>query len=642
MGELNVDRGREAERMRAFVRKLLDDVNALEVMLAQNLIEDGVWRIGAEQELFLIDSNCRPALTALEVLQHANDPHLTTELGRFNLEFNLDPLLFRENCFSLMEQQLHALLQLTREAARKCGSEVFLIGILPTLRKSDLSLAQMTPKPRYFALNEALRRMRGEDYELFLRGTDELYIKHDSVMLEACNTSFQVHFQVGPQEFARYYNIAQAIAGPVLALAVNSPLLFGKRLWQESRIALFQQAVDTRQPGLHMRESMPRVSFGNGWVRESVLEIFQEDVARFRVIMGAEIEENPFEVLQGGGVPRLRALQLHNGTVYRWNRPCYGVTEGKPHLRIENRMFPAGPTPVDEVANAAFWLGLVVGLGEKYQDIRAHLEFDDAKANFIAAARLGAKAQMTWLKNKVIPAQKLVLQHLLPLAHEGLQRAGVLDEDRERYLEIIKARATRGQTGADWLTRSFAAMKCEGIQGESLCALVASAFAQQTQNVPIHEWPAAKIEARPHRRHLFERVEQFMTTDIFTVGADETIELVLNVMTWRRIRHIPVEDENNRLIGLVNYRSLLDLLRNGFDQQRAALPVSSIMQREMPTIAPMTTTLDALHLMRKTGETCLPVVHEGRLVGIITQNDFMKIAAHLLETTLPGRESFSM
>jgi len=632
MGQQNVKQHADAKQIRLFEKHLLNDVRALELMLDRNLIESGVSRIGAEQELFLVNHSNRPYPHSLKVLDEIDDPHFTTELGSFNIEFNLDPLTFSGSCLSKLEKQLNASLKRAREAARKCYADVILTGILPTLRKRDLGLENMTPNPRYFALNEAMSRLRGDEYDLFLRGIDELYIRHDSVMLEACNTSFQVHFQVDAQNFARLYNIAQVLAGPVLASAVNSPLLFGKRLWHETRIAVFQQSTDTRNVQRHIRQNPARVSFGRGWIQESVLEIFREDIARFRVLFPTEIDEDALAVLQQGGIPSLKALQLHNSTVYRWMRPCYGLTGGKPHLRIENRLFPSGPTAVDEVANAAFWLGLVKGMSCQHKDITTSFDFDEVKGNFYAAARRGLKAQFTWFEGKTIPAHKLVRKTLVPLAREGLQEVGVDADDIDRYLTIVDKRASSGQTGSEWFLRSFAELRREACDDRCLFFITGAMLKQQQEGRPVHEWPLAESSGRSDLARHFRKVEQFMTTDLFTVREEDTVELVLSVMNWRHIRHIPVEDNQHRLAGLVNYRSLVRLVEeHGGKKDFTLLPVSTIMQTDVPTVSPETRTLDAIATMRKHGISCLPVVQDGRLVGIVTEHDFMNLTAQFLE-----------
>ncbi|MFQ5600987.1 MAG: hypothetical protein ACE5G2_10605, partial [Candidatus Krumholzibacteriia bacterium] len=360
MGEHSVRGQLEGGELRAYMGRLLTDLQALERLLAEGRVEEGVRRVGAEQELFLVDRQWRPAPAALEVLERFQDPHASTELGLFNLELNLEPDGFGGSCLRNLEQQLDRLLGRLRKAIADLDLEIVLTGILPTISKSCLDLDMMTPLPRYRALNEAVGSLRGSDHELYMKGLDELSLKHGSVMLEACNTSFQVHFQVGAREFPNLYNIAQVVAAPVLAAATNSPMLFGRRLWHETRIALFQQAVDTRTSDRSLREGTPRVTFGQHWIQESVLELFREDVSRFRALVGSDDDdEDPMSKLDRGEVPELRTLCTYNSTVYRWNRACYGITDGKPHLRIENRVLPSGPTVLDEIANAAFWFGLI-------------------------------------------------------------------------------------------------------------------------------------------------------------------------------------------------------------------------------------------------------------------------------------------
>jgi hypothetical protein len=353
MGMQDVTTGATPDAMRSFTRAVLRDLQALRRIVDEGLIEEGVVRFGAEQEMFLVDDGWRPAALSPEILERLVEGNYTTEIGRFNLELNLPPLVVEGDVLSRMHSLLEAGVRRADQAARELGGRVVLTGILPTLAKSDLSLANMTPKDRYRELNEAFMAMAGGKVSLRLEGVDEIRIEHDSVMLEAANTSFQIHLQVGAADAARTYNIAQAAIAPVLAASVNSPFLFGKRLWAETRIALFQQSLDTRAPTPNVREVSGRVDFGNSWARESVLEIYREDLARFRVIMAGEPDVDPMEKLDRGEMPMLRALQLFNGTVYRWNRPCYGVSGGTPHLRIECRDLRAPPNGPSELASGA-------------------------------------------------------------------------------------------------------------------------------------------------------------------------------------------------------------------------------------------------------------------------------------------------
>ncbi|HEX7878857.1 MAG TPA: CBS domain-containing protein [Candidatus Eisenbacteria bacterium] len=620
---------------RRFMRALLADVRALERMMAEGMIEEGVRRVGAEQEVFLLNKAWHVAPAADDVLPVVDDPHFTTEFGSFNLEFNMDPLVFGGDCLSRMEGQIDGLLAKLRTAAASREVEVMMVGILPTIRKSDLGEENMTPRDRYRALNRALTALRGGTYEFYIKGVDELLLKHDSAMLEACNTSFQVHFQAGAREFANLYNIAQVAAAPVLAAATNSPLLFGKRLWAETRIALFQQAVDTRSSGHHIREHKPRVTFGNGWLRGTAAEIFKEDIASFRALVGLEAEEDPFDILKRGGVPELNALRLFNGTVYRWNRACYGIMNGKPHLRIENRVLPAGPTVVDEVANAAFWFGVISALSDQYDDITRVIDFESASSNFVSAARIGLSAQLHWLEGKEAPAQTLILDTLLPMARTALLKRDVDEKDVDRYLGIIENRVRTGRTGSKWMLTSLAALKDKGTPAERLGALTAASVARQKEGLPVAEWKPAELSEAGGWQHNYAVVEQYMVTEIYTVQPDEPIDLVANLMEWQRIRHVPVEDQDHHLIGIVSYRAVLRALAHGqHNPDGMPVAVADVMKKNPYSVAPDTPTLEAIELMRRHQIGALPVVHNGRLIGIITEHDFLDIAAELLEQKL--------
>lgn len=638
MGDKNViESGDEAEALRSFTNKLLRDLRALEMLLERKAFDTGIRRIGAEQECFLVDRAWRPAAAVLPIIERLKDPCFVTEVAQFNLEMNLEPLEFTGPCLRKMEERLLQLLTKARAAAHETGNEICLIGILPTARKGDLGLDNMTPNPRYFALNRAMTKLRGSDYEIRLKGIDEINVKHDSVMVEACNTSFQVHFQVDPDEFAKYYNLAQALAGPTLAAATNSLLLFGRRLWHETRIALFQQSVDTRASAHHMREVSPRVDFGRQWVKRSVVELFQEAVSRYRVLIAGPTDEDPIEIVESGKAPQLRALRLHNGTVYRWNRACYGISDnGKPHLRIENRVLPSGPTPVDEIANAAFWYGLMLGLGRQVDDVTKLMSFDDAKGNFFAAARNGLGAQLTWFDGQSIQARDLILEKLLPIAYEGLRGAKIDPADIERYLGVIQERVQAAQTGSRWALKSFAALAEKGTPGERLNAITAASVSRQWENTPVARWPLARIEEGGGWRNNYVKVEQFMNTDFVTVQETDGLDLAANLMVWERIRHVPVEDREHRLVGLVSYRALLRALAAGAAEGRQVgdIPVSEVMKRDPVCVTPETPSLKAIEILRKGDFGSLPVVKDGRLVGVITARNFLQIAAELLEQKL--------
>ena len=630
MGQHNVDELPDEAELRAFSKAVLDDLEALEQMLAERRFERDVVRIGAEQEMFLVDEALHPAGVAPRILAAEHDARLVSELATFNLEANLSPQPYGGRCLSALEAELHEVLGLARRAARAVGADVVLAGILPTLRESDLTLDKLTPSPRYQALNRALTRLRGGRFAIDIRGVDHLQLAHDNVMLEGCNTSFQLHQQVAPEAFAATYNAAQAAAAPVLAAAVNAPAFLGRRLWQETRIALFERSVDERSETKQQRGHAPRVTFGSDWVRTGVVEIFREDIARFRMLLAVEPDPPPREVLARGEAPKLSALRLHSGTIYRWNRACYGVTGGQPHLRIEFRALPAGPTVRDEVANAAFFLGLVAHLVAAHGDVARVMRFDAAKASFFAAAREGLNAQLTWIDGSARPAAALILDELLPAARTALVDAGFDAVETRRYLDVVEARVKSGQTGAAWAWRSLEAMgEARGAAtgghgaGKDAAArdhaLVAATLERQRRGEPVHTWPLAN-EAAPPR---YETVSDLMSRDLFTVGPDDLAELAVRVMQWQRIRHVPVEDAEGRLVGMVTPQSVMSLVGGGGDGQA----VRDVMERDPIAVAPDTSTDAALALMRDADASCLPVVADGKLVGIVTERDFVRALA---------------
>jgi len=567
----------------------------------------------------------------MELVEQLNNKSFTTELARFNLESNLKPLLFKDKCLSEMEAQIVHQLELVRDAIKELHGDIALVGVLPTIRKSDLKIDNLTPLPRYRALCDAINKLRGVEYDLRIQGTDELLMRFDTPLLEACNTGFQVHLQVNPDEFVNKYNLAQAIAGPVLAGAVNSPLLFGKRLWAETRIALFHQSVDTRKVGDHLRDSSPRVTFGNSWLRESILEIYQEDIARYRVILSSDIEEDVEKSLEEGKAPELRALQIHNGTVYRWNRPCYGVSNGKPHLRIENRVFPSGPTVTDEIANAALWLGLLNGMSDQYEDISAQMDFEDAKTNFFAASKMGLETKFRWVDDKRYSAVDLICQELLPIAREGLSKAGVDKGDIDSYLDVIEERTEAGQTGSYWMVKSYNNLSKKVTREQALTALTNAMVKNQKKGEPVHKWGLARLDDMDMWQPSSLLVEEFMTTDLFTVQKDDILELVANLIEWRRIRYIPVEDDSKHLVGLVTMRMVFREYNDVIHQKSSgSTSVEDLMIKNPITIHPEASILEAIEIMDQQRIGCLPVVKNNRLVGIITEQNYMTITKRLL------------
>lgn len=632
MGEQKVSLVSDQKQMQKFVKSLLHDVNALEYMLENGWFESDVLRIGAEQEMVMVDKNTfKPSLVAMEALERMQDyPWVETELAKFNLETNLEPRIFEKDCFARLEEENSGKLNRIQQVLDGMNTSIVLTGILPTLRKYHLEMENLTPKKRYFALMEALnRQLIGQSYELRIVGIDELLVKHSSPLLEACNTSFQVHLQVSPKEFVKMYNIAQALSGPMMAISANSPIVFGKRLWHETRIALFQQSLDTRTTHDHMRERSPRVSFGRDWLHESIMEIYKDDISRFRVLLSSDVDEDSLEMIKNGDVPKLRALQVHNSTVYRWNRPCYGISSnGKPHLRIENRVLPSGPTVIDEVANACFWLGCMIGLAMEVDDIRSKMSFADARDNFGKAAKFGIDSKFTWFNDEKISAENLILQ-LIPIARRGLESRNIDKADIDKYLGIIEQRAIKNMTGARWMLRAYTKLIENTNTDEALSVLTATMIQNEQSNKPVHEWELPSLEDLKMYRPSHLKVSEFMLTDLYTVQKDDIVDLVADLMDWNTIRYTPVEDTKGKLVGLVTARHVL---RHYIKKQgsRKNTLVSEIMIKDPVTITQETNILDAMKLMKEHKIGCLPVVNGDELVGLISETEFLQIADRIL------------
>ena len=632
MGRHDLEISDDAQDLRRFEERLIADVDALERMLEMGVFETGIRRIGLEQEFFLIDEHGRPAPRAVEVLAALGGPGpmYQTELALFNVELALPPSEFTGAGLGRIEQDLRRQVGIIRRAAQPHGVNVVAIGILPTLGWEHLTLDYMTPSPRYEALNRRVTAMRRGEFRINIRGTDILSATHDNVLLEAFNTSFQLHMQVAPDEFARVYNAMQLATGLAVAASGNSPLLLGHRLWEETRIALFRQSVDTRQDHELKRGNRPRVFFGDSWVKDSVLELVRDDVARFRVVLPIDEETpHPGKMLDKGGIPELSALALHNGTIYRWNRPCYGVAHGVPHLRIENRPMPAGPTALDSVANVALLFGLTLGLVEEYGDVATRLPFHDCKANFYNGASNGLRAALHWMDGRTHSADELVLK-VLPLAAKGLSTAGIDGNDMDRLLDVIGERVSSGQTGSRWMLDGFNRLQGIVPLDEALQAVTKDYLSSQKGGKPVHEWKPVGMPARGERRAAYEKVGQIMSRDLITVQAEDTVTLAEAMMRWEGIRHIPVENEEGELVGMFSLNDVVQALRKSKSQEEG-MRIGEIMHDSPRTVSADMPTVDAIRIMREENISALPVVREGKLEGILTDSDFLVVAARLLE-----------
>lgn len=617
MGTHSVTSATDRDVRTQFIRHLLNDVKCLELMLEKGVIESGITRIGAEQEFCLITKNWRPDNTAEEILKAVNDPHFTTELARFNIEINLDPYELKGDCFDKIERQLRHYLLKAERAARDENTQLLLTGILPTISKTELALEYLTPRPRYWALNEMVKELRGSDFHLHIKGVDELAITHDSVLMEACNTSFQLHLQVDPEDFVASYNWAQAIAGPVLGVCSNSPLLLGRELWSETRIALFQQSIDTRISSYATKDQLARVNFGEAWEHGSIAEIFKNDIAQHKVILARNIENNSLQDFEEGRVPKLEALNIHNGTIYRWNRPCYGATKDKAHLRIENRYIPAGPTVVDEMANFAFWVGLMKGRTDLYSDMTSQMDFRDVKSNFIKAARTGKESILRW-KGRKVSVRDLVTRELLPIAYDGLSKMKIFEETKDRLLNIIEERAV-GQTGAQWSIANYRKLRENMKQDDALLSLTKEMYHNQESGKPVHEWPEVSEHSNAHEHA--STIGHIMSTRLFTVYEDDLAEMATQLMIWKNIHHVPVENKNGEITGLLTWTHLQRFIN---EKHAENLSVADIMEPNVFLAHAEMPIPEAISLMKQNEIGCLPVVHNQYLIGIVTIKDLVQ------------------
>ncbi len=410
------DRTRHREK----VRRCLD---VFARMLREERFDTDDPMTGLEVELNLVDDHGDPALKNAEALEKIADPDFVTELGQFNIEINVPPAKLREGGLSTFEETLRTSLNNAEQKSAEVGAHMVMIGILPTLAEGHLALDSLSANPRYRLLSEQIMSARGEDISISIAGPERLVTTADSIVPEAACTSTQFHVQTSPDQFAAYWNASQVIAGIQLAVGANSPYLLGKELWRETRIPLFEQATDTRSEELKAQGVRPRVWFGERWIT-SVFDLFEENVRYFPALLPITDEQDPLEVLEAGGTPELSELRLHNGTIYRWNRPVYDIADGVPHLRVENRVLAAGPTVADLVANAAFYFGLSRALAESERPLWSQMSFSAAEENFHVAAEHGIDAQVYWPGIGQVRVTELVLRRLLPMAHDGPRGVG--------------------------------------------------------------------------------------------------------------------------------------------------------------------------------------------------------------------------
>jgi hypothetical protein len=463
-----------------------------------------------------------------------------------------------------MENELNEVLEVVRRAGSKYGAAPVMAGILPTIQYSDLSESNLTPQPRYHEINRVVTKLHGENRVVHIKGRDELQLTLQNTFIEFSNTSFQVHLQVGASEFANAYNWAQALAAPVLAAAVNAPLLLNRRLWHETRIALFQLATDTRSVVHQARSQTPRVNFGDHWMTDSVIDMLREDAIRFRILLTPGRRGR----LTRSACKR-RYSEARRLAATQWNSLEMETVRVSESL-TENRVFAwrrgscQRDLPIaDEMANAAFFLGLMIAMPAEFGDIRRLMTLDDARNNFFNVARYGLNSQVHGIDGRNRRVDRLILEELVPRAKIGLRSAGVDESDVERLIGIIDERVRTGRTGAQWMLDSLDTMDKRAKPNVRMRTLTAAMKANQEAGEPVHTWELASIPAESDWIDNYKTVEQFMATDLFTVRPEDVIDLAASLMHWRHVRHVPVENDLGEIVGIVTHRDLLELFALG-------------------------------------------------------------------------------
>ncbi|QEU95841.1 hypothetical protein [Streptomyces kanamyceticus] len=500
MGEKVVAGTFDLSDRHVYRKKLQACLKGLERLLAEQRFDRPKNLMGMEIELNLAGPDGLPRMLNAQVLERIASRDFQTELGMFNLEVNIAPHRMGGRVLDQLAEELRTGLNYAHRKANELNAGIVMIGILPTLGRADLVSANLSDVDRYALLNDQIVAARGEHFALDIEGVERLTCTSSSIAPEAACTSVQLHLQVTPGRFADVWNAAQAVAAAQIAVGANAPFLFGRELWRESRPPLFLQSTDTRPPELRVQGVRPRTWFGERWIT-GPYDLFEENLRYFPALLPLMEQEDPLGVIDAGGVPQLGELVLHNGTVYRWNRPVYGIADGVPHLRVENRVLPAGPTVTDVIANAAFYYGLVRALAEEARPVWSRLPFEAAERNFDAACRHGIEARLRWPRRgrlggiTEVPAVQLVRDELLPLAAAGLDAWGVEPADRDLYLGMIEERCRRRVNGASWQTATYHRARERGLDREAALAATTRRYSELMHaGEPVHTWPVGLRE----------------------------------------------------------------------------------------------------------------------------------------------------
>ncbi len=474
--EIGSDHFRQKDFQR-FLSSLSRETSLLGDWFDQGVFSDTGKVGGFELEAWLVDANGQPSAINESYLSltEASGLPVVPELSRFNVEINSEPRALQGKVLSQMHAELKNTWQQCCGLAQQLDASLMMTGILPTIKESELILANMSNVKRFRALNEQVLRLRnGRPLEIDIQGSESLQMSHGDVMFESAATSFQLHFQVEISQSARYYNAAHILSAPMVAISANSPYLFGRDLWDETRIPLFEQAVAMADVYGRDGAQAGRVTFGAGYIESSVYECFLRNLGCYPILLPS---------LTDAPVEQLSHLRLHNGTIWRWNRPLIGFDEsGKPHLRIEHRVVPAGPTVIDSIANAALFYGALEAMASADVAPETRLGFEQARENFYAAAKHGLNAEVVWLDGKKVPILSLLQQQVLPLARQGLEKLGIDRDDMDLYLGVIEGRIKKQTNGAVW-QRAYVAR-----HGADMVQLTQAYHERQQQGQPVHEW----------------------------------------------------------------------------------------------------------------------------------------------------------
>ncbi len=457
-----------------FHQRLGEETELLKQFFLENRFADTQTVSGFELEAWLMDRQFNPCPKNAEFIQQFASPMVSPELASFNVEFNYTPQVLTGDALRTLHLEMQQLWDKGNQTAHNIDCHLAMIGILPTVRQSDLSMANISSMKRYEALNEQVLRLReGKPLQLNIHGLESLRTEHNDVMLESATTSFQIHLQVPLDIAMRAYNASIILSAPMVAITANSPFLFGKNLWAETRIPLFEQSVEVGGYGGVAHGPLRRVTFGSGYARKSIVEVFVENLDHYPVLLPTLIDE-PLD--------QFCNVRLHNGTLWRWNRPLIGIDSGKHHLRIEHRVVPAGPSIIDSIANAALYYGLTHHYSYCEIAPEIQLPFEIARDNFYHAAQHGLDASLVWTNGKKHSIQHLLFDTLLPLAYKGLNALGINDSDAKLYLDIIESRVKNNCNGAAW-QRAYVAK-----YGPDMPALIKAYVERQNSGEPVHEW----------------------------------------------------------------------------------------------------------------------------------------------------------